>query len=76
MVRLCALLVVAMMFVSSAVAFAHPGHGTTPPGSLAHYVFEPVHAVVLIAAAAGIVLLARLHKGGTGDRASKPRQRR
>lgn len=36
-------------------AQAHPGHGSTPPDSVAHYAFEPVHvlpAVMLLAAVA------------------------
>jgi hypothetical protein len=28
---------------------AHPGHGSTPPEAVEHYVFEPVHAAPVIA---------------------------
>ena len=33
-------------------AFIHPGHGTTDPSSWRHYLTEPVHVVVLVAAIA------------------------
>lgn len=43
-------------------ATAHPGHGTTDPHSVTHYVAEPVHAAPLLAlfaaAAVAISLLA------------------
>lgn len=33
-----------------ALAFGHPGHGTTDPSSWRHYLTEPVHASVLASA--------------------------
>jgi hypothetical protein len=42
-----------------AVAFAHPGHGTTEPDGWAHYLTDPVHVTVLGGATLGVVLLAR-----------------
>jgi hypothetical protein len=42
----------------TALASFHPGHGTTQPGSLVHYVAEPVHAVVIVLAAVALVLAA------------------
>ena len=42
----------------TALASFHPGHGTTQPGSLVHYVAEPVHAVTLVLAAVALVLAA------------------
>ena len=41
----------------AAVAVAHPGHGQTEPYSPTHYVFEPTHAVALIAMIAGGLLI-------------------
>lgn len=46
----------ALVALSPAVAFAHPGHGTTDPGSLRHYLVEPVHVVTLAAIAVAIEL--------------------
>jgi hypothetical protein len=44
------------MFTS--LASFHPGHGTTAPGSVIHYVAEPVHAIVIVLAAVALVLAA------------------
>lgn len=30
------------------VTLAHPGHGSTEPSSITHFVLEPVHAVPLV----------------------------
>ena len=38
-----------------ALAFAHPGHGTTDPSSWRHYLTEPVHVAVLASALALVV---------------------
>ena len=38
-----------------ALAFAHPGHGTTDPSSWRHYLTEPVHVGVLASAVALVV---------------------
>jgi hypothetical protein len=44
-------------------SLAHPGHGTTDGGSLAHYLAEPLHVAALVAlvtvAAIGVYLLTR-----------------
>ena len=32
--------------LAPATALAHPGHGTTDPGSVAHYLLDPVHAMI------------------------------
>jgi hypothetical protein len=37
---------------SMLLAFAHPGHGDTDPDSWTHYLTEPVHVAVLVAALA------------------------
>jgi hypothetical protein len=50
--------------LSGATAWAHPGHGMTPPDSAVHYAIEPAHGwraplvlcVVLAAAALGIAV--------------------
>jgi hypothetical protein len=49
------------MLLLSAAAYAHPGHGTTDPESLAHQVGEPVHLLpwgltVLIALAGWLLV--------------------
>ena len=56
MKRILAFIVCALL--PTATAMAHPGHGHTDPHSPSHYVFEPVHAVALIAAIVGGLLLA------------------
>ncbi len=40
-----------------AAAFAHPGHGTTPPDSVSHYVFEPIHALPIVVLVTAIVVV-------------------
>jgi hypothetical protein len=48
-----------------AVASAHPGHGTIPADSPAHYVLEPVHAlpvVAIVAAIAGVLVYRRRNR--------------
>lgn len=55
MIRTLAFLMSVMLPASFAAA--HAGHGSTDPASPSHYVFEPVHAVTLIAALAGALLL-------------------
>ena len=42
----------------TALASFHPGHGTTAPGSVIHYVAEPVHAIAIVLAAVALVLAA------------------
>ena len=37
------------------IAFAHPGHGHTDPGSWTHYLTEPFHVAVLAGAVAAVV---------------------
>lgn len=71
MTRLYVSIVVAMVAVSPAAAMAHPGHGQTPPESVLHFFLEPVHAVVIIAAAAGIAIAFRLLRKKP-DRDSSP----
>jgi hypothetical protein len=38
-----------------ALAYAHPGHGTTDPSSWQHYLTEPVHVATLATAMALVV---------------------
>lgn len=38
-------LFVAISSVFGATAFAHGGHGVTPPASLMHYLIEPLHVL-------------------------------
>jgi hypothetical protein len=63
MVRWTRLFVFASLLCSASTLVAHPGHGTTAPDTVEHYVFEPVHAipvVVLVAAiAVGVVVRRR-----------------
>ena len=44
------------MFTS--LAAFHPGHGTTAPGSVIHYVAEPVHAVTIVVVAMVLLIAA------------------
>ena len=55
MIRILAFVMSALF--PAAAALAHPGHGYTDPGSPSHYVFELAHAVVLIAAVSGALLI-------------------
>jgi hypothetical protein len=53
------------------LAWAHPGHGTTEPASVEHYLFEPVHAVPLVVlavavAAAGLIKRRRARSADDG----------
>ena len=49
-------LLLALVFcLIPALAFAHPGHGTTDPSSWRHYLTEPVHVGVLAGAVALVV---------------------
>ena len=41
-----------MITTSLLAAFFHPGHGTTDPSSWRHYLTEPMHVAVLVAAIA------------------------
>lgn len=47
---------------SIATAQAHPGHGTSEPGTVTHELLEPLHAapVVILLAGVAIALAARL----------------
>jgi hypothetical protein len=42
---------------ADAVARAHPGHGTTDPSSVTHYVLEPVHATPLVVIVLAVVAI-------------------
>lgn len=42
-----------LMLIAALLA-AHPGHGTTDPGSWRHYLTEPVHYAVILAAGASV----------------------
>jgi len=44
----------------AATAAAHPGHGSTDAGSLLHYLAEPAHLLVALAALATAALLERV----------------
>jgi hypothetical protein len=44
----------------AATAAAHPGHGQSEPTSVWHYLTEPLHVAVALAAVAAALLLARL----------------
>jgi putative copper export protein len=49
------ILLVLLVCCTPALAFAHPGHGTTDPGSWRHYLTEPVHVAVIASALAFVV---------------------
>jgi len=44
----------------TALAAFHPGHGTTEPSSVLHYVAEPVHAMTIVVAAVALIAAAGL----------------
>jgi hypothetical protein len=45
------------------LAAAHPGHGTTEPWSLLHYLSEPVHVLFAFVLLAVVVSIAVFFKG-------------
>jgi len=49
------LLLALLLCCIPALAFAHPGHGHTDPGSWRHYLTEPVHVGLLASALALVV---------------------
>jgi hypothetical protein len=44
----------AILAVLPSLAWAHPGHGATEPDSVQHYLLEPLHVVMIVAAIAAI----------------------
>ncbi len=48
-------LAVALVLLDGALVSAHPGHGTTPPESVRHYVLEPVHGLPLLLLVGAVV---------------------
>lgn len=51
-------------------AWAHPGHGVTPPESPAHYVLEPIHALpvlLIVFAIIGVRVISR-HRARAAQR--------
>jgi len=38
----------ALAATGSSPVWAHPGHGTTDPATVSHFVFEPMHSVPLV----------------------------
>ncbi len=55
------LLAASAVLAFPSLAFAHPGHGSTPVSGVAHYVVEPLHAWMLglLVATALVALAAR-----------------
>lgn len=54
-------LLLALAALSGAsLAGAHPGHGVSDPGSLLHYLLEPLHLAItaLVLVALGVTILA------------------
>jgi len=39
----------------TSLATSHPGHGVTSPGSVIHYIAEPVHAMTIVLAAVALI---------------------
>jgi len=54
------ILVALVVWLSCAVALAHPGHGHTAPSTWRHYLTEPVHVLVLAAVVVAIAIAWRL----------------
>lgn len=48
-------LAAAFFLLRGSLLWAHPGHGTTPPESVRHYVLEPVHGLPLLGLVAAVV---------------------
>ena len=48
----------ASLVLFNRLVLAHPGHGTSDPSGLPHYVTEPVHLVPLVIVAGAVVLCA------------------
>ncbi|AMV17530.1 hypothetical protein VT03_06535 [Planctomyces sp. SH-PL14] len=46
---------VALLLAAAGPLWAHPGHGTTDPGSVAH-IAEPVHCGAIFAAVAAVAV--------------------
>ncbi|MBM4376667.1 MAG: hypothetical protein FJ095_16415 [Deltaproteobacteria bacterium] len=49
----------AVVLLTPALAMAHPGHGTVPGNTLAHWIAEPAHALGLVVGLALIALVAQ-----------------
>jgi hypothetical protein len=52
----------ACLLLPAEAAWAHPGHGVTPPDSPAHYVLEPLHALpvlLIVLAIVGVRVVSR-----------------
>jgi hypothetical protein len=55
----------ALAAAGSGTAWAHPGHGTTDPATVSHFVLEPIHAaplVLLLLATGAVWLISRRRK--------------
>jgi hypothetical protein len=48
-------LATALFLIGRSISHAHPGHGTTPPDSVRHYVVEPVHGLPLLLLVGAVV---------------------
>jgi hypothetical protein len=63
-------LLAACTVLAPGLAIAHPGHGTTAPESVQHYVLEPVHAVpvvILLVAIGGLWVWLRAKKSKAAE---------
>lgn len=49
------LLAAVLLLGAGSLVRAHPGHGTTPPESVRHYVLEPVHGLPLLVLVGAVV---------------------
>lgn len=56
------LLATALSPLGGSVVSAHPGHGTTPPESVRHYVLEPVHGLPLLVLVGAVVAVSLAHQ--------------
>lgn len=65
------ILVALVVWLSCAVALAHPGHGHTAPSTWRHYLTEPVHVGVLAAVVVAIASIWWLRRRTRTTRAER-----
>jgi hypothetical protein len=53
----------AASFLTTGVALAHPGHGTTEGDTAAHYLLEPVHGLPLLLLAGAVAVSWTVFRG-------------
>jgi len=62
--------------VITTLALVHPGHGTTEPSGLLHYLTEPLHVLALATAVTVVAVVANLAWRAIARAANGARSRR